>query len=102
MNISKIKHEQILNECERHIKRLNSAYSKMQLFIPLNENKYISLTEDEIEHIDQFLYRFAKLQDAIGQRLFKSVLLVLGKEVEGKSFIDIFNKLEQLGIMING
>lgn len=101
MSIAKVKLEQVLNECERHIKRLNSAYNKMGLFIPLNESKYEKLTEDEIEHIDQYLYRFAKLQDAIGQRLFKSVLLVLGEEIENRTFIDIFNKLEQLGVIDN-
>ncbi len=99
MNISKVKMEQTFQECELHIKRLSSAYNKMKEFMPLSVDKYINLTEDEIEHIDQYLYRFAKLQDAIGHRLFKIVLFVLGEETENKTFIDIFNKLEQLNII---
>ena len=98
MSIAKVKLEQTLKECELHIKRLNSAYDKMNEFMPLNVDKYTSLTENEIEHIDQYLYRFAKLQDAIGKRLFKNILLVLGEELENKSFIDVFNRLEQLEI----
>lgn len=99
MNIAKVKLGKALLECERHIGRLNSSYKKMQVFMPLNVAKYNDLTEDNIEHIDQYLYRFSKLQDAIGQRLFKSVFIVLEEEIESKSFIDIFNKLEQLKII---
>lgn len=34
-----------------------------------------------------------------GQRLFKNVLLFLGEELDNKSFVDIFNRLEQLNII---
>jgi len=99
MNIAKVKLDQTLKECELHIKRLNNAFNKMKNLMPLNADKYINLTENNIEHIDQYLYRFAKLQDAIGQRLFKNLLLYLGEEIENKPFIDIFNRLEQLNII---
>jgi Nucleotidyltransferase substrate binding protein like. len=42
------------------------------------------------------LYRFSKLQDSIGQKLFKAVLDYKKEETSNKSFIDIMNKLEQL------
>ena len=59
--------------------------------MPLSVDKYINLTEDEIEHIDQYLYRFAKLQDAIGHRLLKIVLFVLGEEtiIKPKPMVEI-------------
>lgn len=94
-----IKLERTLRECESHLLRLNSAYSKMQHFMPLTAERYEKLTEDEIEHIDQYLYRFSKLQDTIGERLFKFTLDSLGENTAKKSFIDIFNKLEQLDIV---
>ncbi|HET8804145.1 MAG TPA: hypothetical protein VFM72_06165, partial [Aequorivita sp.] len=40
-----------------------------------------------------------KLQDAMGQKLFKAVLNVLGEVVHNKAFIDVFNRMEQLGII---
>ena len=67
--------------------------------MPLNKERYQSLSEDEIEHIDQFLYRFSKLQDAMGQKLFKSILLLLDEKVENKPFIDILNRLEKLELL---
>jgi hypothetical protein len=62
--------EKVIIECDKHLQRINSAYLKMSVFMPLDASKYAQLTDDEIEHIDQFLFRFAKLQDAMGEKLF--------------------------------
>ncbi|ACX95104.1 hypothetical protein [Halothiobacillus neapolitanus] len=67
--------------------------------MPLDEQKYIALTDDEVEHIDQFLFRFSKLQDSMGQKLFKSILMFLEEDVEDKPFIDILNQLEKLHLI---
>lgn len=69
--------------------------------MPFNAEKISSLTDDEIGRIDQFIFRFSKLQDALGNKLFKTVLISLGEEVASKSVIDIFNRLEQLEIIEN-
>jgi hypothetical protein len=68
-------------------------------FIPLNSDRYMNLSEDEIEHIDQYLFRFAKLQDAIGHRLIKAVLYYLGEQIDGVPLIDLFNKLEKMDVV---
>lgn len=99
MNKIELRLNTILKECEKHLSRMNSAFKKINSSLPLDENKYINLSEDEIEHIDQFLYRFTKLQDAIGERLFKAVLTRVGEETYKMTFIDIFNRLEQLEII---
>lgn len=86
-------------ECTKHSRRMLSAYDKVSIVFPLNVNKYRLLTDTEIEHIDQMVYRFSKLQDAIGERLFKAVLLFLEEDIKGKPFLDILNRLEQLVIL---
>jgi hypothetical protein len=74
----------------------------MSMFMPLDAKRYQQLTDDEIEHIDQFLFRFAKLQDAMGEKLFLLILEFLKEEnTRNKSFIDILNRLEQLGLLEN-
>lgn len=88
-----------LRESDKHNSRLNRAYSKMQSFMPLTAKSIQKLTEDEIEHIDQYLYRFAKLQDVIGEKIFPALLSFLGEDISKSSFIDIFNRLEQLEIV---
>ncbi len=91
--------EKIFNECDKHILRINSSSAKMKSNMPLDKNKYLNLTDDEVEHIDQFLFRFAKLQDAIGEKLFKTILLYLEERVDNKPFIDILNRLEKLELL---
>lgn len=91
--------ERLFSECDKHVLRMNSAKAKLAAVLPLSSVGYSALTEDEIEHIDQFLFRFAKLQDAIGQRLFKSILLFLQEDVEGVPFVDILSKLEKLNLI---
>jgi hypothetical protein len=94
--------EKVIIECDKHLKRINSAYLKMSMFMPLDAKRYQQLTDDEIEHIDQFLFRFAKLQDAMGEKLFLLILEFLKEEnTRNKSFIDILNRLEQLGLLEN-
>lgn len=83
--------------CNSHIKRLISASSKMQEFMPIDS--YKALSEEQIEHIDQFLFRFTKLQDTMGEKLFKLALQLSGEEVKSKTFIDILNRLEELEIV---
>ena len=73
MNIYKNKIEKIFNECDKHILRINSATKKMANSMPLNEDSYLNLSDDEVEHSDQFLFRFAKLQDTIAEKLLKLI-----------------------------
>jgi hypothetical protein len=98
--VNDLRIEKLIAECDKHLKRINGAYSKMSVFMPLDIKKYQQLTEDEIEHIDQFQFRFAKLQDAIGEKLFILLLDFLKEEnSRNKPFIDILNRLEQLGLL---
>lgn len=101
MNFHREKLDKIFSESEKHILRINSASHKMSSFMPLTKERYENLSEDEIEHIDQFLYRFPKLQDTMGQKLFKNILLLLDEKVENIPFIDILNRLEKLELLEN-
>ncbi len=101
MNLKQERVERILKECDKHLLRLNSAYNKMSKIMPINSIRYLSLSDDEVEHIDQFLFRFAKLQDSIGQKLFKAILIYFEEDVENIPFIDILNKLEKLNFLKN-
>ena len=96
MNIEKIKLDKIIFECHKHQDRMNKAYQTLMPFFPLTRVGYEAFDDDHVSYLDQFLYRFSKLQDSIGQKLFKAVLSYKKEEVLNKSFIDIINRLEQL------
>jgi len=99
VNYKKERLERVFKECDKHLMRLQSAFKKMSPSIPLNSNSYESLSDDEVEHIDQYLFRFAKLQDAIGKKLFKALLDYFEEDIENLTFIDILNRLEKLQIL---
>lgn len=98
-DLAEIKIKRLIKECEKHQYRINSAYSKIAYKLPLTEQSYTQLTDEDVEHIDQFIFRFSKLQDAIGQRLFKAMLIFLEEDVETLPFIDILNRLEKLRLI---
>jgi len=99
MSIYQLKLQKIINECDKHILRMNSAHKKIAEALPLDTDRYKNLNEDQVEHIDQYLFRFAKLQDAIGKRLFKVVAMLLEEDLEDISFIDLLNRLEKLNVL---
>lgn len=96
-----IRIEKYLNECKKHSIRIEKAYNKVKNIFPLSAKKYENLNDEEIEAIDQYLFRFAKLQDTIGEKLFKLIVSEYVEDIEQLTFIDILNKLEKIGIIDN-
>ncbi len=91
-----------LNESFKHLQRLETAFaalSKKYVF-PLDKKEFdqISGCIQDMAFSDQIIYRFSKLQDCMGAKLFKSLLLYQGENVN-KPFLDILNRLEQIGII---
>ncbi len=91
-----------LDESFTHLKRLNNAFNEFEknYQFPLDSqqfNKIIKSNQD-LAFADQIIYRFSKLQDIMGAKLFKSYLLSQGENVD-KPFLDILNQLEKLDIL---
>lgn len=91
--------QKIIVVCNIHLQRLSDAYSKTVDLFPMSEERYGSLTVEQIAFIDQYIFRFAKLQDTIGDKLFKQILVVSDEQVENLAFRDILNKVEKFGII---
>jgi hypothetical protein len=75
---------------------MNKVHQTLMPYFPLTKVVYEAFDDDHVSYLDQFLYRFLKLQDSIGHKIFKAVLSYKKEEVSNKSFIDIINRLEQL------
>lgn len=101
MKKNEVRLRSTLKECDRHLKRAKYALNQIALLLPLEAQKIPKLTEDEIAYIDQMIYRYIKLQDAMGRKLLRAILLYLDEDVENKAAIDMFNRSEQLGIIQN-
>lgn len=55
------------------------------------------IDKDDRRLLDQFAYRYTRLQDDLGARLLPAVLRALGEDVTPMPVIDRLNRLEQLG-----
>lgn len=97
LDINEIKLTKFIHECEQHIKRINEAWSDMEAFIPLNSERYQKLRKDEVQALDQYLFRFAKLQDTLGDKLFPLIIQKFEGAIKSIPFLDILNKLEKFG-----
>lgn len=101
-NISILKLLNTFKECNDNIVQLSFIVSKINLFIPLTIEKYDKLTSYDLVFIDAFIFRFIKLQDIMGEKLFRLILDNLKEnEVDPyfMPFIDVLNKLEKYGII---
>jgi len=86
-------------ECNQHKKRLQGAKEKLQDIMPLNVEKYNELDDIFISIIDQLIFRFSKLQDTMGDKIFPSILELNGENVKKMTFIDRLNRLEELELL---
>lgn len=85
--------------CDLHHQRMMFAWGNIKKYFPLTELKYSQITPIELALLDQLIYRFSKLQDSMGARLFKQLLQALEEDITGLPFIDILNKLEKLNLL---
>lgn len=85
--------------CTIHSERMNFAWEKIKTHFPLDREKYIRLKPEELSFVDQLIFRFSKMQDSMGGKLFPAILENLGENVKGLPFIDLLVKLEELNII---
>jgi hypothetical protein len=90
---------EIFEVCALHLKRMQFARKKINLFIPLNTNNYYEMDDEIVGFLDQYIFRFSKLQDVMGARLFPTLLSFLAEPMNDRPFIDLLNRLERLGIL---
>lgn len=84
-----------------HCIRIQEALLHLKHILPLSQERVNNLTYEEISSFALLTERFIKLQDSIGEKIFVHLLVMLRERTDGKSFIDILNKLEQLEILEN-
>jgi len=66
---------------------------------PPDKEKYKQLQPEELSFMDQLIFRFSKLQDSMGGKLFPSILENLGEDIRELPFIDRLAKLEKLNVI---
>ncbi len=101
LDINSIKLKKYINECDKHVQRINEAYGDLKNSLPITSQKYKNLTKDEVQALDQYLFRFAKLQDTMSDKIFKLVITIYEQSDETLPFKDILNRLEKYNFIQN-
>lgn len=87
---------QALTLCHGHLDALQDALGDMQSRqLTLADLDHLSSADRRL--LDQFAYRYTRLQDDMGGRLMPALLRALWEEVAAMPALDRFARLEQLG-----
>lgn len=78
-----------INITDIHFKRLKMAYEEIKI-IDLGQLDWQDF--DFIKLMDTFIFRFIKLQDYMGGKLFKVFLMTIGDYKDEMSFIDMLDR----------
>ena len=97
MDKLQIKITSSLTEQTQNFKHFFHAKDKLQPFLPLNSQHFND--EQIVEHCDQLIYRFIKIQDSIGRRLIPLIIEYTESNTDQLSFIDKLNILEKYGVI---
>ncbi len=85
-------------EADRHVETLTEALAEWDRF-PVGGWDALEADRGRVRLVDQLLFRFLKLQDAVGERLVPATLAVLGEPFEDWAMRDRLNRLEKLGYL---
>jgi len=89
----------IIEKINLHKKRLKLALNEILEWKELDSEIFEDF--EKIKTVDTFIYRFIKLQDIMGEKLFKSFLNDIGEYRDNMSLLDILDKLEKLELIGN-
>ena len=88
-----------LEESLVHIQRLRDVLTRLNRLYPLTTQKLHTLSCAEKDQLDVLAFRFAKLQDLLGTKIFREYLIVLQYPVEDKNFLELLRELEKEKIL---
>ena len=99
LNYTNFKIISYLKESSRHYEILLEAKKQIHHMFPLSKKQYENFKLEDIKNIDWFLYRFFKLQDTVGAKIFKLVASTFHQNVDELSFAKVLSILEKAKII---
>ncbi len=79
----------------KHIERMEAAQRALSRLYPLDQKKLESLSPGDMDKLDVLAFRFAKLQDLLGSKIFREYLAILEFPIEGKNFFALLKELDK-------
>ena len=96
--VLKKKLDRYFDEAKKHIQKIESAKKILQNVMPLSKENLSILSEREQDKLDILIFRFAKLQDLLGRKIFRAILSFSGYETN-LPFVELLSELEREGLI---
>ena len=81
------------------MRRYTEHIAEAKEVLPKEMGEYDSLSQLERFALDTLIFRFSKLQDLLGSKVFRTYLDTVGFVVEEASFFEILKEIEKEGIV---
>ncbi len=92
--------EKALRECDVHVKFITESLATLEKYFPLNIKSYSQIMKDSnMAYLDQFIYRYTKLEDVIGGTLISNIVYLFEYAENGKTFVEKLAILEREGLI---
>lgn len=91
--------ESSLREAASHIDKLHRSAAYLGEIRPITAAHLETGDPQLVLNLDQFVYRFSKLQDSMAWRLLPSLFALLESDPEPRTFLDVLGRLEELGVV---
>lgn len=88
---------EVIEKVNLHKNRLKLALEEIKSWENLDSDIFENF--EKIKTVDTFIYRFIKVQDIMGEKLFKTFLNEIGEYKDNMSLLDILDKLEKFEIV---
>ena len=88
-----------LKESNIHIERLLDVLIVLDSLYPLSMETLENISSEIKDKLDVLAFRFSKLQDLMGTKIFREYLTILQYPVEDKNFLDILKELDKENII---
>jgi hypothetical protein len=89
----------LLHECKTHRKRVVQAHQRIKRLFPLDADTYVALEDEQVAYVDQLVYRYTKLQDVLGAKLYPAILAALREDAASMTVFDMLSELEKAGVV---
>jgi len=88
-----------LEEARIHINRLLEVLNTLEKLYPLDNSTLELMNIENKDKLDVLAFRFAKLQDLLGTKIFREYLSILQYPVEDKNFLELLKELDKTKII---
>ncbi len=85
--------------CQTAVDNLVFTRNGLQDFFPLTGERLSQVSPESLERLDALTGRFSRLQDLMGERLFRSLMFLEGES--RPRFLDVLNLMESRGIVVS-